>query len=485
MNALERVMAETRTPGRRPTAEAWRAMSEEERLAWGERHMTLAEWEEAETHYRRALIQLLFFFQFFGAMTLQMASKVLWLTEPTPVGGVEFRTMATDGRVLYVWPFFALYHNDKQLVGVLLHELFHNIFFHPIRGLGYDPLLRNQAMDYAINLTVNDSALASQHLGGPMRPDLYDRLPWHIPVDSGYCVDEQYRDDQGNPMLWEEIYERLKQGLSPEAKAKLERGEGLERGDLGQGAGEGRLVDDHGPWQPGKRPADEEGNVNRARFDPDGPRRWATEANAQQQGQQPGYLPAGMMRRIMEWLYPPLRWEQLLQAYLKPTTGDFSWAPGDIRFPEPMPFFAEKFEITWITFGFDLSGSMSDEEITGAVENARSMIRGFPAMKGRAYFWDADVHQRCDLEEFEGQIERGIAGGGGTSIAPQFAAVAAEGLNDRTAVHVCFTDGYVRWEDVDPDQLPYDVLWVITNDHETPPEHPRYRYTRMLKEGSR
>lgn len=182
---------------------------------------------------------------------------------------------------------------------------------------------------------------------------------------------------------------------------------------------------------------------------------------------------------IEEWLYPPLPWFRLLQSYMKMTPSEFSWNPGDIRFPDPMPWISEVPDLTYATFGFDTSGSMSQTEIAASVENARAIMRGFPCMKGRAYFWDAYVHDKLDLEDFDGTVKNGVGGGGGTSVSPQFQEIKTDGIEDKVSVHVCFTDGYVDWESVRPDDLKYDVLWVITNETQQPPNHPRYRFTRL------
>src|SRR5690349_1653964 len=82
----------------------------------------------------------------------------------------------------YIWPPYCLYHSVPELMGVLLHELFHCIFFHISRGNGYDPLLRNIAMDYAVNLMVNDAARELEHITEPMSEDHYGRVKFYVPI---------------------------------------------------------------------------------------------------------------------------------------------------------------------------------------------------------------------------------------------------------------------------------------------------------------
>lgn len=482
MHPIQQVAADTRTPGSPPDASTWAAMSDQERSAYAQQYLTPEEWEKAQFNIQRAMLQLIVFFPFFGFMVGQMASQRVWVRDRSS----EFRTMATDGKRLYIWPQFALYHDTKQLMAVLLHELFHNVLFHPVRGMGYHPVLRNLAMDYAINLMVNDAALEAAHLdsrGTQMGPDLYERLHWYIPVEQigdgddafQFCYDERFRSDNGEPMQWEEIYQILLAELPPEQQVAIGRGDTPD----GLGKLSRQLVDDHGPWRKGQRPADDEGTVNDADFSPEQVKRWAMDANAKCDDKMRGSMPVGMKRQIDEWLHPPLPWYRLLSSYMRLAPGEFSWAPGDTRFPQPMPWISEVPQLTYATFGFDTSGSMSHNEIAASVENARCILRGFPGMKGRAYFWDACVHDKMDLEDFDGQIKDGVHGGGGTSIKPQFVTIKEEAIEQDVAVHVCFTDGYVDWDAVDPDELPYDVLWVITNDQVQPPAHAKYKWTRL------
>lgn len=483
---MDLVLADEREPGIPPRD--WSQWSDEDRAAYARTHLTPEEWQQARTNITKAMVQLITYFPFFGFAVSSMATHRVWLTERHP--SMSNRTMATDGKRLYIWPQFALYHPTKMLMGVLLHELFHNILSHPARGAGYDPVLRNMAMDFAVNLMVNDAALeAKNHPAGALTPDDYGSVEWYIPTDiitrsdgskgPRYCIDEQYRTADGQPMLWEDIYELLlaeAKGQCTGACASGVPGSGPPCPSCARGAGQ--LVDDHTPWH-GDRPADEDGSVNSEKFDPEDVRRWMLDANARNTDKMMGSVPAGIKRKIDEWLNPPLPWYRLLQAYMKLVPHDVAWAPGDIRFPEPMPWISERPEITYITFGFDTSGSMSTEEISASVSNAQAILRAFPGMKGRAYFWDAEVHDRFDLEDFTGEVKNGVRGGGGTSIAPQFKAIADDRIEDRTSVHVCFTDGYVDWQSVDPERLAYDVIWVITNDTQNAPDHPRYRQTRL------
>lgn len=475
VDPMARVFADPRTPGERIAPDVWTAMTDGERAHHARNHFTPEEWRQAEIKLSRAIVQLLVFFPFFGSMVAAMSMDRVWIDgEPELPDGSPFHTMATDGRRLYLWPPFVLYSEEKFLLAILMHELFHNILHHPARSMGYEPELANQAMDYAVNLLVNDAAIQSAGLaeGTRMTPSLYGTVPWYVPVNSAlhlpgqepvfeFCVDERFRDEHGNPLLWERIYAILD----------------AERQD---GGGGGRVtVDSHGAWRPGNRPADGDGGRNAQPYDPDLVRRWAQAAAALVDGDFAGSVPAGFRRRIEQWLNPPLPWHRLMQAFLKTAPGDFAWAPGDLRFAEPMPSYAEQPQLTYVTLGFDLSGSMDDREVAACVAQAKSLLTSFPGTKGRAYFWDAAVHQRCDLEDFDGTVERDLAGGGGTRIAPQFAAILEDGIAPQVAVHVCFTDGFVNWNEIDPETLTHDVLWVITDERNEPPAHRRYRWTRL------
>jgi predicted metal-dependent peptidase len=457
-----------------------------QKAAWNQEHFSPEEWKTCEDKIEFVIMVMILFFPFFGIIVNRMASKTTWITTPSQqeqMGG-DFKTMATDGKTLYLHPQFVLYHTEWELIGVFLHELFHNILMHMDRGMGYDRQLANISMDYAVNMMVNDAAMVAMGydpITTPVTENLYNSLPWVIPthiipndpslknptmedVKAGnawkYCCDERWRAANGDAMVWEDIYRKLMEEGRENAIAS------------------GTLLDSHGAW--GKARADGEDGTPAGQdpYDPNWIRDALADAYTQLDQKDIGNMPAGLGRRIQEILNPPLPWYRLLAPYLRMQNHNVGFVPGDMRFNEPMLWTYPEPELTNVVFTFDTSGSMSDQEIGASIYQAKNILSGYPNMEGYAMFWDARVHDVIKLDDFEGTIARdGVHGGGGTNIKPQFDMMDEMKLDP--CVVVCFTDGYVPWDAVNPDELETDVLWVITNDHVDVPKHQRYAATRI------
>lgn len=488
------VHQDTREPGEPPIEyDGWSALQQAE---WNAKHFSPREWTKARENMQKTIMTLHLFFPFFGMLVSQLFEKQYWVTteREREMVGKNWRTMATDGRTLYIWPQFALYHTLFELLGVVLHELFHNLYFHLDRGIGYDRELSNIAMDYVVNGMVNDTALTMFGMDPkttPIEPGIYDKLPWVIHVDrqlidpskpepdeenpwtgryTKFYYDPRFRNPHGDGwMLWEEVYHILDQ----------ERRNGILNAAT---SGEGCTIDGHGIWVVGGNLPGQDGKGPIDPFDRERVMDAILDAHARIDSSNIGSLPGGVRRHFDRMINPPLPWDRLLAGYLKPADSDIHFAPGDLRFPEPMPWMFSEPKKLYAFFGFDLSGSMDEQQISEAIGQARVILKSFPGTEGWALFWDATVHDAIKLDDFDGKIDReGIHGGGGTSIKPQFMWAQENGVDPRDiSIFVSFTDGYVHWGEVDADELVHDVIWVITNDHvEYPPAHYRYKNTRV------
>jgi len=71
----------------------------------------------------------------------------------------ELETMGTNGIKLFINPMFILTISKKELIGVLVHEIFHIIFLHMTRRNERDHRKFNIACDYAINPLILESGL--------------------------------------------------------------------------------------------------------------------------------------------------------------------------------------------------------------------------------------------------------------------------------------------------------------------------------------
>jgi predicted metal-dependent peptidase len=94
----------------------------------------------------RARSQLVMDAPFFGSLIMRMN-----LTAST---ALKDKTMATDGTDIWYHPAFPDEVSELELLGILVHELFHCILGHHVRRGDRDPKRWNIACDYVVNLMV-------------------------------------------------------------------------------------------------------------------------------------------------------------------------------------------------------------------------------------------------------------------------------------------------------------------------------------------
>ena len=462
----------------RDPVEAMKAVEEDDRF-WDE--YSSQERAEIDFKYQRAIMQLIIYFPFFGFLASKLSAQAVWIKTKTQLRGegMLFKTMATDGRRLYIWPGYVLHNDPESIVGVIMHELMHVILLHVTRARGYNRQLGNIAMDHAVNMMVND---IGRHMGkldvrAPLNEQTYRAMPFRIGCPPFY-YDERYRDRKtGDPWLWEKIYADLLKQQSPDDQKMLQAGGSL---DHVRGAG-GQMVDTHDFWDPENRPADEKGDVDQERPDMEEIRDMIRDSEVQaREAKSKGDMPASMQRVINEWIHPPLPWQRLVQRYLRPADGHYGYEPGDLRFPDPIPWYIPDFKLRYIVIAIDTSGSMSDREVGSSIEQARHLLKSFPQTKGILCMCDAEVGYWADLSETY-TINRRV-GCGGTDFTPPFEKIIAEKIEGQTDLLIYFTDGYGNFPTRDwltRHKIAFDTLWVITNDNVEVPPDPSYVWTRL------
>jgi len=72
----------------------------------------------------------------------------------TNIGSQEIKTAATDGRKYYWNPKFLQSLTNDEATVVMEHEAYHVIFYHSDRMKGFNPDIRNIAMDYVVNAVI-------------------------------------------------------------------------------------------------------------------------------------------------------------------------------------------------------------------------------------------------------------------------------------------------------------------------------------------
>ena len=347
------------------------------------------------------------------------------------------KTAATDGERIYFAPEFLDDISDSELMFILEHEILHVVLRHVESTADRDP----QGFNIACDIVVNSNILFSA--GG-------DRASITL-AKYGESMHMTPNGDEGCRYTAEEVYEMLKQ------KGRGSRGG---KGFPGGAAG-GRTVDDHSRW--GTIPADE----LRAVWD----QRIKDAYEAAKKGR--GTLSAGIEHMLRELTRPKTDWRAILNDFVQEEIVDYSFAPPDRRFsdsPFLLPDFNETDEtIRNVLFMIDTSASMTDRKVAQAYSEIKGAIDQYNGrLAGWLGFFDAEVVPPVPFSsESEFRMIK-PKGGGGTSFHAVFDYIAEEMSGMEISSIVILTDGYAPFPPPEA-TMGIPVLWMINNDHITPP----------------
>ena len=359
---------------------------------------------------------------------------------------------ATDGATLRYRPSFAAEAPMAEIIGVIAHEAAHVALQHHRRRGDRDPARWNLACDLAINpilqaagLTLPETAVIDPTATGKAAEAIYTDLP--APDDDG---DE---NDNGAPQD------------AAGAQAPGQAGQGDQPGQEGQ----------DGDQEPDEAPPTDPGGCGAVEDAPEAPgssedRQAAAEeriavaqaaAIATARGRMPGQLKAA----IEPIIAPPLDWRALLAEFLdRAARDDYSWARPDSRYSH-LGFILPSLtsESLDVAVALDSSGSTEAHWPRFATE-LRGMLASYPACTVTLIICDAEIQgtpQRYELADLPDRLP--LSGGGGTSFAPPFEWVEAEGVEPAALVYL--TDLYGTVPPVEPG---YPVIWACTTDEIAP-----------------
>jgi predicted metal-dependent peptidase len=166
-------------------------------------------------------------------------------------------------------------------------------------------------------------------------------------------------------------------------------------------------------------------------------------------GEQPGAVPAGLLRWAAQTLSPRVDWRRLLAAELRRAVSEVAGAvdysyrkpsrrssvAGDVVLPalrRPVP------EVAVVC---DTSGSMTEDLLAMALAEVEGLLRALGlARRLRVLACDTAV---APAQRVTSARQVALVGGGGTDMGAGIAAAAA--LRPRPAVCVVLTDGYTPW----------------------------------------
>jgi predicted metal-dependent peptidase len=147
--------------------------------------------KRTERKVRGAMSKLILDHPFFAVLLLQQ--KMTYT--------IEVPTMATDGTSIFINPLYAKDLTKLEIMGVLVHELYHIILMHMTRRGNRDPIDFNKACDYSINPIVKHEGfiLPTIHLDdkkyhGMIADKIYKLIQKDKPNLPNYVPDVLYVD---------------------------------------------------------------------------------------------------------------------------------------------------------------------------------------------------------------------------------------------------------------------------------------------------
>ena len=330
---------------------------------------------------------------------------LLSMTDFIPEASIP--TMATDGSKVYYNPKYTMELTEKEVFGVLLHEISHCIYLHCTskRRLNRENHKWNVACDFAINLEIKNMGYTLPH---------------------NTLLDEKYREHNA-----EMIYDALSRDVSNMQTLDMH----IENSDAGD-------------WD------DMETKIVSA-------------YEATRNGRDQGNLPAGMKRWIDKLRNNKVKWERIFQRYVGQALAkdDYSYARvnrrmvgQDIYLPD-----LRNYIIGRVVVGIDTSGSMSQNclaQFGAEVSKIAHLVEDLTVMT-----CDAEVQEVIKVRKFEEFIKNmklQFKGGGGTDFAPMFNMIKEKKWQPE--LFILLTDTYGSWGQWADKKPNYPVLIVSTEE---------------------
>ena len=303
-----------------------------------------------------------------------------------------------------------------QLGSVLIHHVCHLLRTHGERaqGTGVRP---DEAADWirAADAEIND-----------------DLVPAGLELPGHPVLPRDLRAEDG--LLAEQYFAGMRRHASRAAENQARSGQWL---DCGSGA--------DGIRRPGEG---RRGEVGLPRWQADLLRRQVAQ-DVIAHGQQPGTVPAGLLRWAEEVLSPKVNWRAVLAAELRRAVAEVAGAVDySYRRPSrrsavagPVVLPALRRPVPEVAVVCDTSGSMTEDLLAMVLAEVEGLLRALGlARQVRVLACDTAVAPAQRVSSAR-QVE--LIGGGGTDMGAGIGAAAA--LRPRPAVTVVLTDGYTPW----------------------------------------
>ncbi len=344
--------------------------------------------------------------------------------EPSP----EIRAYASNGvRFLYN-PEFMEKRTIEEVMFVLVNSVMHHVLSHQQRRLNRKGSLWQLATDYAINNLLDQNGL---------------------PIPRGANYNPEYKG-----MYAEEIYEALKaEFYSGLDDAFDQESEGVNApGMTGGGSDEAeeafkniQVIDDE--------------------LDPETEAQWQYAASlAREVAGRKSAMPSGLERLAKKVKARDVDWRfELYNAVNRHMRNNYAFMPPNKKHLYrgfALPSLTS--DTLSLCVAVDTSGSINEELLSAFMEEFKSIMQNFPAVRIELLIADARVHAHHTFQGGE-KMDFPIKGGGGTDYRPVFDYIEAN--LHMTTMLLYFTDGDGWFPKIPPS---YEVLWALSRPAKVP-----------------
>ena len=344
----------------------------------------------------RARNQLLLNEPFFGVLALKLQ---LVVDNNQPTAWVDGTRMG------YNEDFISSLGN-KEVEGLIAHEVMHCVYKHPYRRQQRSPQKWNIAGDHVINLGL---------------------------IEAGFKLPENgIWDDQYANMSTDHVYTLLPEPPENEGSG---------------GWGEVRDGDFESSSQ--RKEAEQEWTISTRQ--------------AAQTAKQQGNLPGNLEQLIDNILEPKVPWKEVLRNFMtQPKKNDYTMLRPNRRFISDDLYLPSMYSegLGTVVITVDTSGSISTKELEEFQSEINCILEDTQPEKVYVLYCDTEVHKDVDEFSFDDlPIKLTTRGGGGTDFTAPFEWVVEQSINPDAFIY--FTDMYGDCAAAEPW---YPTLWLSTTD---------------------
>lgn len=369
-------------------------------------------------------------------------------SEDVPLAGVDVK------KNIYYNPKGILELQEKQLMGLLVHEALHWILLHHLRSNHRNLDLWNIATDSTINYLIKEQRLELPR--GGIVSDWNNEITLNI---NGKKVVYKIVNDKGDVRSAEDIYQEIYKQVPKRTGGKSGSDQKEKSGEITDVSGNKvGPIDTHiFKDKKGKsRSEQEEKDIMKE------VKQRVSEANMYAKSR--GSTPLGLKRWIEELLEPKINWKAELYQYIqKRTSGISDWKRPHRRSHSIGTYLPRRQSDKIHTiFHIDTSGSMGGDDLKQSLTELQELLRTFKEVHIDVLVGDSEIQETFELTQNNKEdilsIVKGLKGGGGTSHVPVFKKVETM---ENAKILICFTDGYTDFPRSFED-FSFSTLWLLT-----------------------